>query len=135
MVNRVLLYVEDEDAAAFLLESALQEAGIAVQLYRVSDGEQALSFLNGRVPYNTAPKPDLIVLDLNLPRKNGLEVLAELQQQERLRAIPVVVFTSSSLATDRKASFALGARGYITKPASFDGFVEAVKTAYSYIAV
>jgi CheY-like chemotaxis protein len=129
MGERVLLYVEDEDAAVFLLETALREAGIQVQLYRVSDGEQALAFLRCSGAYAKAPRPDLILLDLNLPRKNGLEVLSEMQSDELLRHHNVIVFTSSSLSADRRRSLALGAQEYITKPSSFDGFVEAVKTA------
>jgi CheY-like chemotaxis protein len=128
-----LLYVEDEDAAVFLLETALKEAGIKVELYRVSDGEQALAFLHRSGSYEKAPRPDLMLLDLNLPRKNGLEVLAEMSGSDSLRSIPVVVFTSSSLAIDRKNSLALGAQHYITKPASFDGFIEAVRTACSFL--
>lgn len=131
MGERVLLYVEDEDAAVFLLETALKEAGIPVQLYRVSDGEQALAFLRCAGAYEKAPKPDLVLLDLNLPRKNGLEVLSEMQKDESLRDQSVIVFTSSALVADRRKSLALGAQEYITKPSSFDGFVEAVKTACS----
>jgi CheY-like chemotaxis protein len=133
MGERVLLYVEDEDAAVFLLETALREADIRVQLYRVSDGEQALAFLRCSGAYEKAPKPDLMLLDLNLPRKNGLEVLSEMQHDAQLRDITVIVFTSSALSTDRRKSLALGAREYITKPSSFDGFVEAVKTACARI--
>lgn len=129
MGERVLLYVEDEDAAVFLLETALKEACIPVQLYRVSDGEQALAFLRCAGAYEKAPKPDLVLLDLNLPRKNGLEVLSEMQKDESLRGQSVIVFTSSALVADRRKSLALGAQEYITKPSSFDGFVEAVKTA------
>lgn len=131
MRENVLLYVEDEDAAVFLLETALKEASIPVQLYRVSDGEQALAFLRKAGAYEKAPKPDLILLDLNLPRKTGFEVLSEVQREDDLRAISVIVFTSSSLPADRKKSLALGARRYITKPSSFDGFIEAVKEACS----
>jgi CheY-like chemotaxis protein len=133
MGEKALLYVEDEDAAVFLLETALKEAGIKVELYRVSDGEQALAFLHRSGSYEKAPRPDLMLLDLNLPRKNGLEVLAEMSGSDSLRSIPVVVFTSSSLAIDRKNSLALGAQHYITKPASFDGFIEAVRTACSFL--
>lgn len=131
MDERVLLYVEDEDAAVFLLETALKEVGIQLKLYRVSDGEQALAFLRGAGAYEKAPRPDLILLDLNLPRKNGLEVLSEMQNDSRLRDIVVIVFTSSALSSDRRKSLALGAREYITKPSSFDGFVQAVKNACS----
>jgi chemotaxis family two-component system response regulator Rcp1 len=129
MGENVLLYVEDEDAAVFLLETALKEADIRVQLYRVSDGEQALAFLRCSGAYEKAPKPDLILLDLNLPRKSGLEVLSEMQHDARLRDIIVIVFTSSALSADKRRSLALGAQEYITKPSSFDGFVDAVKMA------
>lgn len=135
MPDKVLLYVEDEDAAVFLLETALREAGISVQLFRVSDGEQALAFLRRSGAYAKAPRPDLILLDLNLPRMTGLEVLSEMQSNGELRSIGVVVFTSSSLAADRKRSLSLGAKEYITKPSSFDGFVEAVRIAWSQMPV
>ena len=133
MNNRVLLYVEDEDSAVFLFETALKEANIKVDFYRVSDGDQALSFLQRLGAYEKAPRPGLVLLDLNLPRRSGLEVLAEMQGSEALRPIPVIVFTSSSLPTDRERSLALGAQHYITKPSTFDGFIDAVKTACSYL--
>ncbi len=131
--NRILLYVEDEDAAVFLFETAVKEASIELQLYRVSDGEQAIAFLGQTGSYEGAPRPSLILLDLNLPRRNGFEVLAEVQRDASLGKIPIVVFTSSSLASDRQKSMALGARQYITKPATFDGFLDAVKAVSSYL--
>jgi two-component system, chemotaxis family, response regulator Rcp1 len=129
----MMLYVEDEDAAVFLLETALREANIEVELRRVANGEEALAFLNRTGAYHDAPRPDLILLDLNLPRKGGLEVLSEIQGSEALRNLSVVVFTSSSLANDRKRSLALGAQEYITKPSSFDGFLAAIKTVCTYL--
>jgi len=133
MGARVLLYVEDEDAAVFLLETALKEAKIELELHRVSNGEDALAFLNRTGPYRVAPRPNLVLLDLNLPRKGGLEVLSDIQRTEGLRNLSVVVFTSSSLAVDRKKSLALGAQEYITKPSSFDGFLRAIRTVCSYL--
>jgi DNA-binding response OmpR family regulator len=133
MNQRVLLYVEDEDAAVFLLETAIKEAAIDVALYRVADGEEALAFLRKTGEYREMPRPDMVLLDLNLPRKNGLEVLSEMRDSQELRSLPVVVFTSSSLAIDKRKSLALGAQDYITKPASFDGFVAAVKSACSHL--
>jgi two-component system, chemotaxis family, response regulator Rcp1 len=133
MGARVMLYVEDEDAAVFLLETALKEVKIDVELRRVANGEEALAFLNRIGTYRDAPRPDLILLDLNLPRKGGLEVLSEMQGNEALRGLSVIVFTSSSLANDRKRSLALGAQGYITKPSSFDGFLAAIKTVCTYL--
>src|SRR5579875_1786966 len=117
--ERILLYVEDEDAAVFLFETAVKEASLDLQFYRVSDGEQAIAFLGRTGAYKTAPRPGLILLDLNLPRRNGFEVLAEVQRDASLVNIPVVVFTSSSLASDRQKSLALGALVYITKPSTF----------------
>jgi CheY-like chemotaxis protein len=133
MTDKVLLYVEDEKAAVFLLEAAIQEADLPVKLFHVSDGEQALAFLHRSGAYAKAPRPDLILLDLNLPRMNGWEVLSEMKTSGDLRSIGVVIFTSSSLPTDRWRSLSLGAKGYITKPSSFEGFIEAVRTACSQI--
>jgi CheY-like chemotaxis protein len=124
----ILLHVEDEDAAAFLLETTLQEAGIAVQLYRVSDGEQALAFLGKTGVYQKAPTPDMVLLDLNLPRLTGFQVLERLKK-EGSNHIPVTVFTSSRLASDRTNALALGAKQYITKPSDLDAFMEAVREA------
>lgn len=132
MAHPVLLYVEDEDAAAFLLETAIKEAQVQLDLRRVTDGEQALAYLEHSKGYEEAPDPDLILLDLNLPRKGGLEVLAAMQNAgDHLRKIPVVVFTSSSLPRDKKYSMALGAREFITKPLSFDGLIDVVKSTYA----
>jgi CheY-like chemotaxis protein len=131
MAHPVLLYVEDEDAAAFLLETAIKEAQIDLEVRRVSDGEQALAYLEHSPGYEDAPDPDLVLLDLNLPRKTGLEVLAAMQDAEDLRKIPVVVFTSSALPRDKRCSMALGALEFITKPQSFDGLVDAVRSAYA----
>ena len=133
MGNPILLYVEDEDSAAFLLETAIKEAQLNLEFHRVADGEQALAYLQHSEGYEEAPDPDLILLDLNLPRKTGLEVLAAMRDAETLREIPVVVFTTSALPRDKKRSMALGARQFITKPQSFDGLVAAVKSACAAI--
>lgn len=129
MNEHVLLYAEDEDAAVFLLEMALKEANIALTLHRVSDGEEALAFLHHDGAYVRAPKPDMVLLDLNLPRKSGHEVLLAIREDQELRAVPVVIFTSSSAISDKRKSMALGAQLHITKPSSFESFVDAIKTA------
>jgi DNA-binding response OmpR family regulator len=126
-----LLYVEDEDAAFFLFQTALKTAHIEVELHRASDGEQALDFLHR--PSSERPRPDLVVLDLNLPRKNGFDVLTEINRDPALQEMVVVVFTSSPLSADRMRSIELGACDYITKPFSFDGFVDAVRMACSHL--
>lgn len=128
-----MLYVEDEDAAVFLLEIALKETKIDLELYRVSNGEDAIAFLKQTGAYRNAPRPNLVLLDLNLPRKGGLEVLSDIQGTEALRNLSVIVFTSSSLPVDRKKSLALGAQEYITKPSSFDGLLTAVRTVCTYL--
>lgn len=133
--DRVLLYVEDEDAAVFLFETTLQDLGSDIQFHRVADGEQAISFLTKAEGYRDAPTPGLILLDLNLPKLSGLQVLARIQSDEQLRSIPVVIFSSSSLPADRRRALALGATEYIVKPASLDSFVEVVKSTCSMVSM
>ncbi len=128
MAARYFLYVEDDDASFFLLRIALQEADPLIQLGRASDGEQALAFMEKAPPYQNVPRPDLILLDLNLPKKNGWEVLQILKNDESLRSIPVIMFTTSASRRDRETSLALGADEYVTKPKTLDLLLEAVKT-------
>lgn len=122
-----ILHVEDEDASAFLFRTALQEAGYWIAVYRVSNGEEALAFLHKAGAYEHAERPTLVVLDLNLPRIDGLGVLSRLRADESLRSIPSVVLSTSGSMSDREKSLALGARRYIVKPGNFDELVEAVK--------
>lgn len=131
MSAHVLLYVEDDEVAFSLAKMVLQEYDPDLQLLRASDGEQALAILRRLAPYQDAPRPDLILLDLNLPDRNGFEVLADLKASESLRPIPVVMFSTSASQSDKSDSLALGARDYVTKPSSFASFVEALKTACS----
>ena len=111
-----LLHVEDEDSSACLFRTALGHAGIAVSVYRVSDGEQALAFLNRLGPYLTARRPELVVLDLNMPGVNGWEVLLKIRANDDLQKIPVVVLSTSSRSEDKTRAFSLGARRYVVKP-------------------
>jgi two-component system, chemotaxis family, response regulator Rcp1 len=131
MARRVILYVEDDNAAFLLAEIILKEQNPSPQLIRASDGAQALAMLRRFPPHEDAPRPDLILLDLNLPKKTGLEVLAELKGCEELRSIPVVVFSTSASRSDVSDSLALGAHDYVRKPSSFHAFVEAMKLASS----
>ncbi len=126
LTDRVLLYVEDEDAAAFLMETALQEAGIQVRMYRVANGEQAICFLRREGDYRAAPTPDLVLLDLNLPKVDGFQVLQAIGRNGKIQPVPVIVFTSSCLAADRTKALALGAEQFVTKPLSLDDFVSTV---------
>jgi CheY-like chemotaxis protein len=133
MRSKIVLYVEDEDAAYLLFETALTTAGLDVELHRATNGEQAIQFLRRQGSYTPKPKPDLVVLDLNLPGKSGLDVLSEIKSDDDLRPFAVVVFTSSSLSSDKRRSLELGAQDYITKPFTFDPFVDAVKRACSHV--
>lgn len=127
MDNRVILHVEDEDAAAYLLRAAIDEAGLPLNIYRVSDGEQALAFLHQTHPYIDALAPDLIFLDLNLPRVDGWSVLHQIKANAALRGIPVVVLSTSSAGVHKQRALDLGAQFYVTKPHSFDVFLEEIK--------
>jgi len=119
-----LLHIEDEDSSACLVRYAPEEAQIPVNVYRVSNGEEALSFLQKQGQYKIARTPNLVVLDLNMPRVDGWSVLHEMRQSHSLREIPVVVLTASPSAKDKERAEKLGARRFMTKPSSFDNLVE-----------
>lgn len=126
---RVLL-VEDNPGDADLTRETLQDSKLHLQIDVVVDGAQALDFLHGRPPFTWAQPPDLMLLDLNLPKLGGREVLAEIKQQEGLRKIPVVVLTSSEAEQDIVKSYELGASCYVTKPvglAQFQSIVHAIE--------
>jgi two-component system, chemotaxis family, response regulator Rcp1 len=131
VAHRVLLSIEDSDADYYLIKLAVRESGLPVQVCRVSDGEKALHFLHRSNGYEVAPRPDLVLLDLNLPRRNGLQVLSDMRTIESFGSIPVVVFSSSRLSTDRTQAIAAGANHYITKPTSFDALIEVVGSVCS----
>ncbi|MCU0916999.1 MAG: response regulator [Planctomycetes bacterium] len=123
-----ILIVEDSPSDAQLTVEALQAAKVANRLSHVEDGVEALRFLRREGPYADAPRPDLILLDLNLPRKDGREVLEELKRDSSLKVIPVVVLTTSRSEQDVLRSYQLHANCYITKPVDFTQFLEVVKT-------
>lgn len=123
-----ILVVEDSPSDAQLAIEALQGAKIANRLSHVEDGVAAMQFLRREGPYRDAPRPDLIRLDLNLPRKDGREVLEELKEDPQLKRIPVVVLTTSRAEQDVLRSYALHANCYITKPVDFNQFMEVVKS-------
>ena len=121
-----LLLVEDNDADVRLTREALREAGEDVRLSAVGDGEQALTYLRREEGFSEAPRPDLVLLDLNLPRKNGLEVLDEMRADERLASIPVIVLTSSAAQQDVEACYARGANAFLVKPQDLDAFMDLI---------
>ena len=128
-----LLLVEDEPSDAHLVKIGLEDNRAPCDLYHVTDGVEALEFLRRRRPeFQEAPRPDLILLDLNMPRMNGRELLRELKSDDELAAIPVVIFTTSDSDRDVKASFQCGAAGYIVKPVGMDEFNAALKGVEEY---
>ena len=118
-----VLLVEDDPGDVLMTKEAFEHYRIRNELHVVSDGEQAIRFLRQDADYADAPRPGLILLDLNLPRRNGLEVLAELKSDSELLAIPVVVLTTSQAQEDILRSYALHANAFISKPVDFEKFV------------
>jgi CheY-like chemotaxis protein len=131
----LVLSVEDDDSAYLLIRTAFRHLGIGMELQRVENGEEALNFLKRVGRFSNAPKPRLILLNMNLPRMNGLEVLSAMQADQELRDIPAVVFSSSSLDADKAKCLALGARQFITKPNNYDEFVDAIRCACDFAHV
>jgi CheY-like chemotaxis protein len=123
-----ILLVEDNPGDVRLTIEALKDGKIHNHLIVVRDGEEALSFLRKQGKYATEFRPDLILLDLNLPKKDGREVLREIKQEEGLKRIPVVVLTTSTAEKDILKAYDLHANCYITKPVDFDQFTEVVKS-------
>lgn len=122
-----ILLVEDNPGDVLLTQKALQDNKLRNNLHVVEDGEAALDFLYQRAPFEQAPRPDLILLDLNLPALDGREVLARIKSDDHLKLIPVVVLTTSSADEDIWKSYALHANCYVTKPLDLDRFVDVVK--------
>jgi two-component system, chemotaxis family, response regulator Rcp1 len=122
-----ILLVEDNPGDVRLTVEALKEGKVRNRLSVVEDGVEALAFLRHEGKYADAPRPDVILLDLNLPRKDGRAVLAEIKADEGLRRIPVVVLTTSSSEQDILRSYDLHANCYITKPVDLEQFIEVVK--------
>ena len=122
-----VLLVEDDDGDVLMTREAFEHHKIRNNLHVVQDGEEALQFLHREGPYADAPRPGLILLDLNLPRRDGREVLAELKADPELRVIPVVVLTTSEAEEDILRSYALHANAYVSKPVDFDAFVDVIR--------
>ena len=122
-----VLLVEDDPGDVVLIREAFEHNKVHNALHVVSDGVEALEFLRREGEYADAPRPDLMLLDLNLPRKDGREVLAEVKADPDLRTIPVVVLTTSEAEEDIVRSYDLHANAYVTKPVDFDRFIEVVR--------
>lgn len=122
-----VLLVEDDPGDVLMTREAFEHYRIRNPLYVVGDGEQAMQFLRRDGEFTDVPRPGLILLDLNLPRRNGLEVLADLKSDTELLSIPVVVLTTSQAEEDVLRSYALHANAYISKPVDFDKFIDVIR--------
>jgi two-component system, chemotaxis family, response regulator Rcp1 len=128
----VILLVEDSPGDVRLTREALKESKLFTNLYVVRDGAEALTFLRREGEYGDAPRPDIILLDLNLPRLDGRQVLQEIKNDELLKRIPVVVLTTSDNETDVISTYNLHANCYITKPVDFAQFISVVKSIENF---
>ncbi|MFO8155764.1 MAG: response regulator [Pseudomonadota bacterium] len=122
-----ILLVEDSPEDAELVTEAFKVNGHSANFQYVRDGEEAMALLRREGPYAEAPRPDLVLLDLNMPRKDGREVLAEIKADADLRALPVVILTTSSAEVDVVRSYADQASSFLTKPLEFDEFLEQIR--------
>ncbi|WP_339094446.1 response regulator [Deinococcus sp. VB343] len=122
-----ILLVEDSEPDILLTEEAFSEARVRNRLHVVRDGEEALQFLRREGDYAAAPRPDVILMDINMPRKNGLEVLEEVKADPSLRSIPVLILTTSQAEDDVQRSYSGHASGYVVKPVGFENFLQAIR--------
>jgi two-component system, chemotaxis family, response regulator Rcp1 len=127
-----ILVVEDNPGDARLIKEVLNENKIFNSLYIVRDGVEAMDFLYARGKFKESPKPDLIILDLNLPRKDGREVLAEIKSDKELKRIPVVIMTISQAEEDIFKSYNLHANCYVTKPIDLNQFIKVIKSIENF---
>jgi chemotaxis family two-component system response regulator Rcp1 len=130
--NIDILLVEDNPGDVRLTREALKEGKVLNTLYVAIDGVDALEFLNKQGRYADVPRPDIILLDLNLPRKDGRELLADIKNNPDLRKIPVVILTTSKAEEDILKSYDLHANCYITKPVDLDQFLDVVKSIENF---
>ncbi len=127
-----ILLVEDNEPDVLLTLEAFEEASVPNRLHVARDGVEALQFLRREGPHKDAPRPDVILMDINMPRKNGLEVLDELKADPVLACIPVVMLTTSQAEDDVRSSYQRHASGYVVKPVGFENFLSAMKAFESF---
>ncbi|ANB17564.1 response regulator [Dokdonella koreensis] len=127
-----ILLIEDNEGDVRLTREALKDGRLRNRLNVVSDGEQALAYLRRQAPFEDAPRPDLILLDLNLPRLDGREVLAAVKNDPQLKQIPVCVLTSSRAERDLLRAYDLHANCFITKPVEFEEFMHVVRSIENF---
>jgi two-component system response regulator len=127
-----ILLVEDSATDVLLAKEAFENSKIVHKLHAVNDGVEAMGFLRKEGKYKDSPRPGLILLDLNLPKKDGREVLAEIKNDEKLKRIPVVVLTTSKSEVDVQKAYGLHANCYIAKPVDFEKFAEVVRSIENF---
>jgi CheY-like chemotaxis protein len=130
--GRDILLVEDNPGDVMLAQEAFQEVAVPVTLHVVGDGDQAMRFLHAEAPYADRVLPELILLDLKLPGKDGTQVLREIKDDPNLRRIPILVLTTSAARQDILAAYELHANSYLRKPVSFEEFVELARMIAQY---
>lgn len=131
----IILLAEDDPDDGYLIGEALDESNVNHKLYIVENGEELMDYLNSRHKYADMekwPRPELILLDLNMPRKNGIVALAEIKSDPKLKRIPVVALTTSQAEEDINRTYDLGVSGFITKPMTFQGLVDAMRSLGAY---
>ncbi|MFY8350488.1 response regulator [Pseudoalteromonas sp. SSM20] len=135
-VRRInILMADDDEDDRLLTQDALEESRVLNNLYFVNDGVELLAYLNNQAPFEDTqkyPRPSIILLDLNMPRMDGREALKRIKETPHLRAIPVVILTTSKQEEDKLRGYDLGAASYITKPVTFEGLVELMKQLGKY---
>jgi CheY-like chemotaxis protein len=122
-----ILLVEDSPEDVLLTREALRDAKVANEIHVAEDGDAAMAFMRGEAPYEGGPRPDLVLLDLNLPGKDGREVLEEIKADRELRSIPVVVLTTSVADQDVMHAYDHHVNAYVRKPVNLDRFIEVVR--------
>lgn len=127
-----ILLVEDNPGDARLASEALKDGRVSNNLHHVTDGVEAMAFMRREGEYASAPRPDLILLDLNLPRKDGREVLSEIKDDPELKLVPVVVMTTSAAERDLIKSYDLHANAYVVKPMDLNQFIEVVRAIENF---
>jgi CheY-like chemotaxis protein len=135
MTPNVLLHVEDDPNDVLLLQRAFRKANAALNIQSVTDGDKAVAYLSGAAEFadrEKYPLPNMVLLDLKMPRKSGLEVLAWIRAEQKLRRLIVIIFTSSKHDEDVNKAYDLGANSYLVKPVGFDMLVDLCKALHQY---
>jgi CheY-like chemotaxis protein len=127
-----ILLVEDNEGDVGLIEEVFEEAKIRNSLHVAKDGEEAVLYLHSEGKFSGSPRPDLIILDLNLPKKDGREVLRDIKKDENLHNIPVIILTTSTAERDILRAYELHANAYVTKPLDFNQFIKVVGSIVNF---